>query len=236
MSGFKLYSLGENAVTVDFGSEISAEINEQISALVNYLNSYLFAGFIETVPAYTSLTIFYDVIKVRKNYPEFPTAFAAVKSFFETALKNAKPSDTKKSRLVEIPVCFSDEFAPDLEFICSTKNLSKNEIIEIFTAQTYRVYMLGFLPGFAYMGEVDERIAVPRKENPRAFVPKGSVGIAGRQTGIYPLESPGGWQIIGKTDLELFTPHEEKPTLLQTGDLVKFYPADKIFPYVSDKK
>lgn len=225
MSGFKIDSLGENAVTVNFGSEISADIHIQIIGLSGYFNNHRFTGFIETVPAYTSLTIFYDVIKVRKNYPEFPTAFAAVKSFFETALQKTKKLNKKASRIIKIPVCFADKFAPDLEFICKTKNLSKNDVIEIFTAQTYRVYMLGFLPGFAYMGEVDEKIAVPRKENPQTSVPKGSVGIAGRQTGIYPAESPGGWQIIGRTDLEMFTPREENPTLLQTGDLIKFYPA-----------
>ena len=107
-------------------------------------------------------------------------------------------------------------------YISETKNLAKEKIIEIFTARTYRVFMLGFLPGFAYLGEVDERIAVPRKETPRLKVPQGSVGIAGNQTGIYPLESPGGWQIIGKTETKLFTPNEKKPTFFQCGDLVKF--------------
>lgn len=236
MSGFKIDSLGENAVTVNFGSEISADTHNQIIGIGDYFNKHRFSGFIETVPAYASLTIFYDVIIVRKNYPDFPTAFAAVKNFFETALQKTKILNTKASHLINIPISFSDEYAPDLEFVCKTKNLTKSEVIEIFTARTYRVYMLGFLPGFAYMGEVDEKIAVPRKENPRTFVPKGSVGIAGRQTGIYPAESPGGWQIIGRTDLELFTPREEKPTLLQTGDLVNFYPADKISSYISDKK
>ena len=124
--------------------------------------------------------------------------------------------------VIEIPFDYSDEFALDLDYISETKNLAKEKIIEIFTAQTYRVFMLGFLPGFAYMGEVDERIAVPRKATPRLKVPQGSVGIAGNQTGIYPLESPGGWQIIGKTETELFTPDEKNPTFLQAGDLVKF--------------
>ena len=126
------------------------------------------------------------------------------------------------SPVIEIPFDYSEEFALDLEYISETKNLAKRKIIEIFTSKIYRVFMLGFLPGFAYMGEVDERIAVPRKETPRLKVPKGSVGIAGNQTGIYPLESPGGWQIIGKTETELFTPDEKNPTFFQSGDLVKF--------------
>ncbi|HEX9927079.1 MAG TPA: 5-oxoprolinase subunit PxpB, partial [Pyrinomonadaceae bacterium] len=111
----------------------------------------------------------------------------------------------------------------DLDFIAAEKNLSSEEIIEIFLAATYRVFMLGFLPGFAYLGEVAEKIAVPRKQSPRLQVPAGSVGIAGRQTGIYSLASPGGWQIIGRTPLEMFNPDNQPPTRLQPGDRVRFY-------------
>ncbi|HYP50618.1 MAG TPA: 5-oxoprolinase subunit PxpB, partial [Pyrinomonadaceae bacterium] len=128
-----------------------------------------------------------------------------------------------EARLVEIPVCFDAEFAPDLDFIAAEKNLSPEEIIEIFLAGTYRVFMLGFLPGFAYLGEVAEIIAVPRKQSPRLQVAAGSVGIAGRQTGIYSLASPGGWQIIGRTPLEMFNSDNEPPTRLQAGDTVRFY-------------
>ncbi len=228
MNDLKIYSLGENAVTINFGNEISAEINNRVIQLDYHFNNNQFSGFIETVPAYASLSIFFDVCKVRKNFPEFTTAFDAVNFLVEKALENSGEFDEKPSRLIEIPVCFADEYALDLEFIGKDKNLTKSEVIEIFTAQTYRVFMLGFLPGFAYLGEIDEKIAAPRKENPRLSVPKGSVGIAGKQTGIYPLESPGGWQIIGRTDVELFTPNNEKPTLLQTGDLIKFYSTDEI--------
>lgn len=125
--------------------------------------------------------------------------------------------------MVKIPVNFAPGCALDLEFVAERNNLTRREIIEIFTAQNYRVFMLGFLPGFAYLGEIDRRISTPRKPSPRLKVPKGSIGIAGRQTGIYPLESPGGWQIIGRTDLEIFDVKKENPTLLQVGDLVKFY-------------
>lgn len=230
MNAFEIFSLGENAVTVHFGNEISSDMNNRVIELDRHFDENPFPGFIEMVPAYASLTIFYDVFQVRKTFTSFQTAFDAVKYIVEKALENPENLVEKSSALIEIPVCFADEYAPDLEFIAVTKNLSKNKIIEIFTAQTYQVYMLGFLPGFAYMGEVNEKIAVPRRENPRMSVPKGSVGIAGRQTGIYPLLSPGGWQIIGKTDLELFTPNDEKPTLLQTGDLVKFYPVGELNP------
>jgi inhibitor of KinA len=113
-----------------------------------------------------------------------------------------------------------------LDFVCAERNLTREKVVEIFLEKTYRVFMLGFLPGFSYMGEVDERIAAPRKSAPRLKVPRGSVGIAGRQTGVYPFESPGGWQIIGKTAIELFTPDAEIPTVLRAGDLVKFYRSD----------
>ncbi|MBA3632259.1 MAG: 5-oxoprolinase subunit PxpB [Acidobacteria bacterium] len=219
----KIFPLGDNALTISFGNEISPELNNRVLKLADYCSQNSFLGFIEIVSAYASLSVFYDVLVVRKNFSEFSTAFEAVKNFAENALRNLNKIPEKKPRLIEIPVSFDKKFALDLEFVALTNNLTPDEVVGIFTAQTYRVYMLGFLPGFAYMGEVDEKIAAPRKTSPRLKVPKGSVGIAGRQTGIYSLESPGGWQIIGKTKVELFTPEAESPTFLQAGDLVKFY-------------
>ena len=219
----KIFPLGESALTVEFGSEISVALNNRVLKLANYFAKNSFAGFEEIVPAYSSLTIFYNVFTVRKNFPEFSTAFAAVKNFAENALWNLSDLQPKERRTIEIPICFDEEFALDLEFVGASSNLSPAEVVEIFLAKTYRVFMLGFLPGFSYMGEVDERIVAPRKQTPRLKVPKGSVGIAGRQTGIYSLESPGGWQIIGKTNIELFTPEEVEPTFLRAGDSVRFY-------------
>jgi inhibitor of KinA len=132
-----------------------------------------------------------------------------------------------QARDLEIPICFDMEFALDLDNIAREKDLAPGEIIEIFLGETYRVFMLGFLPGFSYMGEVNARIATARKKSPRLKVPSGSVGIAGSQTGIYSLESPGGWQIIGRTPLSLFTPFAERPALLEPGDLVKFRAVSK---------
>jgi inhibitor of KinA len=221
----KIFPLGENALTIDFGNEISLELNNRVLRLDGFLAGNNFAGFLETIPAYGSLTIFYDVFTVRKNFPGAATAFEAVKVFLENALRNLSEIETPAPRLVEIPVCFDAESALDLDFVCAERNLTREEVVEIFLEKTYRVFMLGFLPGFAYLGEVDERIAAPRKSAPRLKVPRGSVGIAGRQTGVYPFESPGGWQIIGKTAIELFTPDAEIPTVLQSGDSVKFYEA-----------
>ncbi len=219
---YKIYPLGESALTVDFGNIISVEINEFVINLSNQIEKENFKGFIECVPAYSSLTIFYDLFQVRKIYGDFQF----VENFIKTTINNLPKSKVSKSKIIEIPVSFDKESALDLEFVAESNNLKPSEVIEIFLSKTYKVFMLGFLPGFAYMGEVDERIAAPRKSSPRLKVPKGSVGIAGQQTGIYSLESPGGWQIIGRTNVELFTPNEKTPTSLRAGDWVKFYQDD----------
>jgi len=218
----KIFPLGDNALTIEFGNQISAETNDRVLMLARFFDANLFEGLIEIVPAYSSLSVFYDVSFVRRNFPDFPTAFEAIKNFTENALQNLDDLEKIKPRLVEIPICFDEKYALDLDSVAALHNLNRSEVIGIFLAPTYRVYMLGFLPGFAYMGEVDKRIAAPRKTAPRLRVPKGSVGIAGRQTGIYSLESPGGWQIIGKTNVELFTPEADFPTFFQAGDEVKF--------------
>jgi len=222
---YKIFPIGDHALTIEFGTEISSEHNNLVLKLAAYFERNAFQGFIEVVPAYASLTCFYNVLTVRKNFSAFATAFDAVKKFAEIALRNLDDFEETASRLIEIPVCFDKEFALDLDSVAAMNNLTAKQVVEIFLHETYRVYMLGFLPGFAYMGEIDKRIAAPRKTSPRLKVPKGSVGIAGRQTGIYSLESPGGWQIIGKTDVELFTPEAESPTFLKAGDLVRFYEA-----------
>lgn len=224
---FKIFPLGTNALTIEFGNAISVALNNKVLNLFQHFENNSFEGLIETVPAYSSFSIFYNVSKVRKNFPEYKTAFDAVKNFAENALQSARDLKKNVPRVIEIPVDFSKEFALDLDFIAVNNNLAPQKVIEFFTADYYRVFMLGFLPAFAYMGEVDEKIAAPRKQTPRLKVPPGSVGIAGRQTGIYPFESPSGWQIIGKTDFELFTPNAENPCALQAGDLVKFYASNQ---------
>jgi len=219
---FRIFPLGDHALTVEFGTEISELVNNKAIGLADYFEAFPFRGFIEAVPAFTSMTIFYDLSAVRRNFLDFPTAFEAVKTLVENAVEKSFTTSDSESRRIEIPVSFDHDDAPDLDFVAKTSGLSRHEVIEIFTAKTYRVYMLGFLPGFAYMGEVDERVAVPRKTSPRLRVPKGSVGIAGRQTGIYPLESPGGWQLIGRTRVEMFEPGANPPCILRPGDSVKF--------------
>ncbi len=220
----KIFPLGDSCVTVDFGNSISVELNTKAIALASYFERNPFPGFIESVPAYSSVAIFYNLIEVRKNFPEWGSAFHVVGEKVRLALQQPEDVHQTRSLLVEIPVDFSDRVALDLDFVAQHGGLSRADVIKRFTSRTYRVFMLGFLPGFAYMGEVDESIAVPRKDSPRTKVPKGSVGIASRQTGIYPCESPGGWQIIGRTDLEMFTPNNNTPCLLAAGDEVRFVP------------
>jgi inhibitor of KinA len=219
--GYRIFPLGDTALTVEFGSEISVEFNERAIALSEFFESNPFVGFVETVPAYASTTIFYDVVSVREAFSA-STAFDAVRTLAEKGLGSLDHAVSFEPRTVEIPVHFDSGAALDLEYVADVNDLSPAEVIDIFTSHTYRVFMLGFLPGFTYMAEVDARIATPRKDRPRRLVPKGSVGIAGEQTGIYSLDSPGGWQIIGRTDVEMFTPDAEQPTLLQPGDRIKF--------------
>lgn len=221
----RIFPLGDSALTVEFGNTISVDLNKRAITLADHFQQNPFPGFIESLPAYASTTIFYDMLEVRRAFAEFAMAFDAVKNLTAEAIRNLKSSQSETSRTIEIPVHFDDKHALDIDYVAEQNNLSRDKVIDIFTATTYRVFMLGFLPGFTYMGEVDERIATPRRETPRTIVPKGSVGIAGRQTGIYSLASPGGWQIIGRTDVEMFTPNAKSPSLLQPGDEVRFVAA-----------
>jgi inhibitor of KinA len=218
----RIFPLGDNAITIEFGNEVSLELNRKSLALAGHFDSNPFCGFIESIPAYASTTIFYDVARVREKYPLHESAFAAVSVLVENAADALSESEITTGQTIEIPTHFSDEVSLDLNELCDWSGLSNNEIIAIFLERTYNVYMIGFLPGFAYLGEVDERIAVPRKRSPRLRVPPGSVAIGGRQTGVYPLESPGGWHIIGRTDMKMFDPENVDLCPLRPGDQVKF--------------
>lgn len=219
---YRIFPLGDSALTVEFGREISLALNKRAQSLAAFFIKNPFPGLVEVMPAYASTAIFYDPLLVRQEFGSFKTAFEAVNSLVRENITRGDELIDQKSRSVEIEVDFSAEGAIDLPLVAAKAKLSEADVIRIFISRTYRVYMLGFLPGFAYMGEVDERIASPRKASPRTKIPKGSVGIAGRQTGIYPLESPGGWQIIGRTAKEMFRPQATEPSLLQPGDTVRF--------------
>jgi inhibitor of KinA len=165
------------------------------------------------------LTVYYDVASF---YHPKKTAFETMADILEQLFSKSLDIHEEKSNYYEIPVCYSQKFALDIDYISAQNKLSVDEIIHLHTSKTYKVYMLGFLPGFTYMGEVDYRIEIARKGSPvKLFA--GAVGIAGKQTGIYPLESPGGWQIIGKTPIKIFKKDDKNPVLFQPGDEVKFY-------------
>ncbi len=216
---YKIFPLSDSAITIDFGNVIDENINDIVMQLFQYCINNPFMGMKEAMPAYASLTIFYDVFSVRKKYTSFKTAYAFVEDYLIKSCENIGEGESFEKRTIEIPVAYDGE---DLSYVADYHQISEVRVVELHTTPTYRVYMMGFLPGFAYMGGLDTRIATPRRATPRKKVPAGSVGIAGSQTGIYPSESPGGWQLIGRTELQLYTPNADEITLLKAGDLVKF--------------
>jgi len=214
MSGlntYHIYALSERAAVISLGNIIDEAVNNKVLAMHAWLKEHRFPGLKDMVPAYSSLTVLYDA----------GTGFMAVKQQLEKAWAAANEQVPVRPNIISIPVCY--ELGYDLEPMAAAKGMSVQELVQLHCSINYRVYMLGFLPGFAYMGTVDERLVMPRKPGPRE-VEAGSVGIAGWQTGIYPLNSPGGWHIIGRTPLKLFDAQREQPALLNAGDTVKFYP------------
>lgn len=219
MVNYKIFPLSDSAITIDFGNIIDEKINDIVMQLYQSCTQNAFVGLKEVMPAYASLTIFYDVFSVKKNNILYKSAYAFVEDFLIKNYENIGEAERYLKRIIEIPVFYDGE---DLAYVADYHQISEAQVVELHTTPTYRVYMMGFLPGFAYMGGLDARIATPRRATPRTKVPAGSVGIAGNQTGIYPSESPGGWQLIGRTELQLYTPNATEITLLKTGDLVKF--------------
>ena len=220
-AAYHISPLGDTALLIDFGNKIDENINKEVIARARQLKESL-AAVIEVVPAYSSVTVYFDLVKMKKQTPKNKLVYDHLKEAVEQLLLQPLPRKEEEERLIKIPVCYDPEFATDIHSVASKNNLSVEEVIALHVSKIYRVYMLGFLPGFSYLGEVDERIATPRKSEPQP-VASGSVGIAGKQTGIYPLASPGGWQIIGRTDLKIFDANADEPALLKAGDRVQFY-------------
>jgi inhibitor of KinA len=212
------HALGDRGLVVPLGDRIQDRVFERVQALSRALDEANITGVIEHVPAYTTVTVYYDLGS---------TQFEAVAREIERLLSIQGNNEPVVSRTIEIPVCYGNEYGIDLENVARHNGLSPEEVIAIHSAASYRVHMLGFAPGFPYLGGMSERIATPRRDSPRLRVPAGSVGIAGAQTGIYPLETPGGWQIIGRTPLALFRLNDDPPTLLAPGDTVQFRPITK---------
>lgn len=219
---YTIQSLGDAAAVISFGNLIDKEINDLVLFLFHHFKRKKHPAIIDIVPAYSSLSFFYDVIKLR-SMEHHKSAYETIRRFIEDDLGNDLEYEPLKPRTIRIPVCYEGLFSPDIKLIAAEKNISVEEIVRVHTQTKYSVYMIGFLAGFPYMGIVDEAIAFPRKHQPRSLIPAGSVGIAGQQTGIYPMNSPGGWQIIGRTPLKVFDKEKENPVWLQPGDEVEFY-------------
>lgn len=216
--------LGDSAVLVYFGDTISEEVHLSIKKFLHILKENHFDGLLEFVPSYTNVCIYYDVVIVNQWITKGSTPYEKVVTYLQSLLRKNVNLIVEKQRLIEIPVCYGGIYGPDLTELATYHNLSEQQVINIHSGKDYLVYMLGFSPGFAYIGGMDERIATSRKETPRLKIPAGSVGIAGKQTGLYPLDTPGGWQIIGRTPLKLFLPNQNPPTFLQAGDRIRFVP------------
>lgn len=219
---YQLSPLGDCAITIEFGDSINDQSHQTIQSISSFLDDNSPDWMIEYVPAFTTITLFYDPIKIPWSHRQHMLPYVFVSEQLNRLLSTFETGTIYQTRTVEIPICYGGEFGPDLEIVAKINHLTIDEVIQIHTANEYLVYMIGFAPGFPYLGGMSEKIATPRKETPRLTIPSQSVGIAGQQTGIYPIETPGGWQIIGRTPLKLFRPHENPPSLLTAGDKVRF--------------
>lgn len=204
---------GDCGVRVAFGEEISPRVGRRVTRFCRRLEGAEVAGVTEWVPGYATVAVYYQPWRV---------SYDALRNELERLARGRGPATSTTPRLVEIPVCYGGVYGPDLEFVADARGLSPSEVIRRHARPRYRVSFLGFLPGFAYLGGLPVSLATPRRASPRTAVPAGSVGIAGAQTGAYPLESPGGWQIIGRTPLRLFDSTRHPPALLRAGDGVRF--------------
>jgi len=221
----QLFPLGDAAVVVQFGESIDLDIRLAIQSLSAYLAQQPFVGLRECVPAFTTLTVYYDPWLASAQGQHQP--YERVCKILRQRLLAAPTVSPTAAATVEIPVCYGGDLGPDLEVVAHHTGLKPADIITYHSAPKYLVHMIGFAPGFPYLGGLDARLATPRRAEPRALVPAGAVGIAGLQTGIYSLPTPGGWQLIGRTPLRLFDPAADPPTLLRAGQHLRFVPIDE---------
>jgi inhibitor of KinA len=225
----KLLPVGEAAVLVSFDTKIDPVVHQAVRAFAACLEQHPFKGMTEYVEAFTGVTVFYDPAKIcgeglLQPDPEQAYSYQAVVRYLQKLLSGIEIAAQDEPRCVRIPVCYGGAYGPDLEAVAEYHGMTAQEVIHLHAGGAYLVYMIGFAPGFPYVGGLPACIATPRRKSPRLAIPKGSVGIAGSQTGVYPLETPGGWQLIGRTPLALFRPEDqENPSLLRAGDRLEFY-------------
>ena len=211
------FPAGDLALVVELGDAISPEINRKVRSLTDALEAGSIPGVFDFLPTYRSVLVYYD--------PLIATS-GKVQDGIERLLESAEVTDTGTRHIVHIPTLYGGDLGPDIAFVAEHNSIDEQEVVRIHSSADYLVYMMGFSPGFAYLGGLDERLATPRLQSPRTEIPAGAVGIAETQTGVYPMASPGGWQLIGRTPLKLFDPSRERPVLLSAGDYVRFVPIE----------
>ena len=205
--------MGDRSLLVELGDDISPAVNQCVQELFTALDMQPIDGVRELVPSYRSLLVIYEPLKISPD---------DLKRAIGDTYDHLNQTELPEPRTIDIPIVYGGEQGPDLAYVAQHHHITPQEVIDYHTRPTYRVYMIGFTPGYPYLGEVPDAIATPRRTTPRILVPKGSVGIAQKQTGIYSVDSPGGWQIIGWTPVNLFDPHAQPPSLLMMGDRVRF--------------
>lgn len=215
--------LGDSALIVELGDAINESTHLRVQTAWRALAAAPLPGVSEAVPAYTTITIFYDPWVVVQAGAPADGIVEWLGTRVRERLKNPPKTAKTKPRTVEVPVCYGGDFGPDLDRVATQAKLFPEEVVKRHAKAEYRVHLIGFAPGFPYLGGLPKELVTPRHAKPRMAVPAGSVGIGGEQTGIYPQATPGGWNLIGRTPLRLFRPLENPPVLLQAGDIVKFY-------------
>ena len=215
MNNVRFLLTGDTSLSVEFGNAINEAINHDIRAYKIALEKAGIPGIVETVPTYRSLMVHYDPSVI---------PYAQIRMKLEQLLNEMGEIEIPPSPVLEIPVLYGGEMGPDLPFVAENAGMSEEEVVKIHSSAEYLIYMLGFTPGFTYLGGMSEKIAAPRLKAPRVKIPAGSVGIAGTQTGVYPIDSPGGWQLIGRTPVKMYDPKRETPILPEAGQYIQFFP------------
>jgi inhibitor of KinA len=215
---YRIVPAGDSALIVEFEERIDPGVNARTIACADAIQAAAIDGVRDVVPTYRSVAVYFDPLH---------TDSEVLTACLEREAARPRPAASAAQPAVRIPVCYGGDLGPDLAAVAAFAGLPEPEVVRLHAAESYRVFMLGFVPGFAYLGSVDQRIAMPRHATPRVRVPPGSVGIAGAQTGVYSAETPGGWQLIGRTPVKPFDPARAQPFLLKAGDAVEFYAIDR---------
>ena len=213
MKKYRFLKNGDKAITMELGNVIDEKINRRVTAVCNAILQQNVAGIVDVIPTFRSVTICYEPEKIRTW---------KVRWLLNRTYRKCGKEQEEHKRIVCIPVCYGGEYGPDLSDVAAFHGLSEQEVIEAHSGRDYLIYMLGFLPGFPYLGGMDERLVTPRLDSPRVRIEPGSVGIGGQQTGIYPMASPGGWRLIGRTPVTLYDPQREDSVPYEAGDYIRF--------------